>query len=142
MFLAKFDPFKEFETMQNAFYNFPKAKAAHDESITAFMPKVNTREDDKAYYLDIDLPGVKKEDITIDVDDGVLSIYGERNFKDEVKEEDYYKVETYFGKFQRVFNLPENVDSENIEAKSENGVLEIVIAKKENDKTKKKIEIK
>jgi HSP20 family protein len=142
MFLAKFDPFKEFENMQSAFYNFPKTKAANDESITAFMPKVNTREDDKAYYLDIDLPGVKKEEITIDVDEGVFSIYGERNFKDEVKEEDYYKVETYFGKFQRVFNLPENVDSEKIEAKSENGVLEIVIPKSKNEKAKKQIKIK
>ena len=141
MLLSKFDPFKEFENMQRAFYNFPKKEQTQDESISAFMPKVNTREDEKSYYLDVDLPGVKKEDIFVDVDDGVLSIYGERNFKDEVKEEHYYKVETSFGKFQRSFTLPENVDSENIKAKSDNGVLEVIIPKKESEKSKKKIEI-
>lgn len=55
---------------------------------------------------------------------------------------DYYKVETYFGKFSRSFTLPENADVENIEAKSDNGVLEVVIPKLKDDITKKSIEIK
>lgn len=139
MILSKFDPFNELQRVHRAFYAPSERK--DDESISAFVPKVNTREDDDAYYLDIDLPGVKKEDITVDINDGVLSIYGERNFKEEVKEEHYYKVETNFGKFQRVFSLPENVDSEKVEAKSSEGVLEIIIPKKEEVKNKKKIEI-
>jgi len=140
MILSKFDPFNELQKMQRAFFSPYEKK--DDESITAFVPKVNTREDEKAYYLDIDLPGVKKEEINVDVNDGVLSIYGERNFKEEVKEEHYYKVETHFGKFQRVFSLPENVDADMIEAKNSDGVLEIIIPKKEETKNKKKIEIK
>ncbi|MGM0622764.1 MAG: Hsp20/alpha crystallin family protein [Campylobacterota bacterium] len=127
--------------MQRAFYNLGQADAKKDESISAFIPQVNTREDERAYYLDVDLPGVKKEDISIDVDEGVLSIYGERNFKDEVKEEDYYKVETRFGKFQRSFTLPENIDTEAIEAKNGKGVLEVVIPKKEEERNRKKITI-
>ena len=65
-----------------------------------------------------------------------------RKTKNEIKQEDYYKVETYFGKFSRSFTLPENADVENIEAKSDNGVLEVVIPKLKDDITKKSIEIK
>jgi len=88
------------------------------------------------------LPGVKKEDIKVDLNKGVLTISGERKTKEEVKQEDYYKIETYFGKFSRSFTLPDNVDIENIEAKSDNGVLEIVIPKLKDDVSKKSIEIK
>lgn len=88
------------------------------------------------------MPGVKKEDIKVDLNKGVLTISGERKTKEEVKQEDYYKIETYFGKFSRSFTLPDNVDIENIEAKSDNGVLEIVIPKLKDDVSKKSIEIK
>lgn len=140
MFLTTIDPFKEFSAIQKVLENYPvKTK---DSSISAFTPFVNTREGEFAYHIDVDLPGVKKEDINIDIDDGKLAISGERNFKDEVKEEDYYKVETSFGKFQRVFTLPENVDIENITASSQNGVLEVVLPKIEKNKNIKKIEVK
>jgi HSP20 family protein len=103
---------------------------------------VNTREGEFAYHVDVDLPGVKKEDIKVDINKGILTINGERKLKEEVKEEDYYKVETYFGKFSRSFTLPDNADIENIEASSDNGVLEIVIPKLKEDHTKKSITIK
>lgn len=143
MLVTRFNPFKEFKDLEKKFYDFyPSKNIAEDGAISAFMPKVNTREDEKAYYVDIDLPGVKKEEISIDVKDGVLSISGERNFKEEVKEEHYYKVETSFGKFQRSFSLPENIDMEKIGAKNENGVLEVVIPKLDKIENSKKIEIK
>ena len=106
------------------------------------IPTVNTREGEFAYHVDVDLPGVKKEDIKVDLNKGILTISGERKTKEEVKQEDYYKIETYFGKFSRSFTLPDNVDIENIEAKSDNGVLEIVIPKLKDDVSKKSIEIK
>ncbi|WP_257117053.1 Hsp20/alpha crystallin family protein, partial [Aliarcobacter cibarius] len=62
----------------------------------------------------------------VDLNKGVLTISGERKTKDEVKQEDYNKIETYFGKFSRSFTLPDNADIENIEAKSDNGVLEVI----------------
>ncbi|TLT02121.1 Hsp20/alpha crystallin family protein, partial [Aliarcobacter cibarius] len=65
----------------------------------------------------------------VDLNKGVLTISGERKTKDEVKQEDYNKIETYFGKFSRSFTLPDNADIENIEAKSDNGVLEVIIPK-------------
>jgi HSP20 family protein len=67
---------------------------------------------------------------------------GERKFKEEVKKENYYKIETAFGKFERSFSIPEDADIENIEAKSENGVLEIFIPKIKKETPKKKITIK
>ncbi len=140
MLVTRFDPFKELRDMEHRFMqNYRK----EDESgISTFTPSVNTREGEFAYHVDIDLPGVKKEDIKVDVKDGVLSISGERHLKEEVKEEDYYKVETSFGKFTRSFTLPENTDAENIEAKIDNGVLELVIPKLAEKVNVKSIEVK
>ena len=92
--------------------------------------------------MDVDLPGVKKRILKVDINKGVLTISGERKVKEEVKEEDYYKVETYFGKFSRSFTLPDNADIENIEASSENGVLEVIIPKLKEDSARKTITIK
>ena len=138
MLLTKFDPFKQLKEIEKNLYT----QVGNNEGVTAFVPTVNTREGEFAYHVDVDLPGVKKEDIKVDLNKGVLTISGERKTKEEVKQEDYYKIETYFGKFSRSFTLPDNVDIENIEAKSDNGVLEIVIPKLKDDVKKKSIEIK
>ncbi|MGJ0309941.1 Hsp20/alpha crystallin family protein [Aliarcobacter cryaerophilus] len=138
MLLTKFDPFKQLKEIEKNLYT----QVGNNEGVTAFVPTVNTREGEFAYHVDVDLPGVKKEDIKVDLNQGVLTISGERKTKEEVKQEDYYKIETYFGKFSRSFTLPDNVDIENIEAKSDNGVLEIVIPKLKDDVSKKSIEIK
>lgn len=141
MLVRRFDPFYEIRALEDRFL-----RNLHNEDkeagISGFSPKVNTREGEFAYHVDVDLPGVKKEDIKVDVKEGVLTVSGERNLKQEVKEEDYYKVETTFGKFMRTFSLPENVDNENIEANSENGVLEIVIPKLAKQENVKTIEVK
>ncbi len=138
MLLTRFDPFKQMRELEKSFYNYPTT----NEGVNAFVPVVNTREGESAFHIDVDLPGVKKEDIKVDINKNVLTISGERNMKEEVKEEDYYKVETSFGKFSRSFTLPDNIDTENIEARSDNGVLEVVIPKFDEAKNKKTIEIK
>ena len=138
MLLTKFDPFKQLKEIEKNLYT----QVGNNEGVTAFVPTVNTREGEFAYHVDVDLPSVKKEDIKVDLNKGILTISGERKTKEEVKQEDYYKIETYFGKFSRSFTLPDNVDIENIEAKSDNGVLEIVIPKLKDDVSKKSIEIK
>lgn len=140
MLLTRFEPFKEFANVQK--YLNTISNQNDDVSISAFIPKVNTRETEAAYHIDVDLPGIKKEDVSIDLHDNKLTIYGERKFKEEVKEEDYYKVETSFGKFQRAFTLPDSVDVESITATSSEGVLEIIIPKLEKNRNLKKIEIK
>jgi HSP20 family protein len=114
-----------------------------ESSLVAFVPAVNTREGEYAYHVEVDLPGIKKEDIDIDVENNVLTISGERKTKKEVKEEDYYKIESQYGKFSRSFTLPEKVDTENIHAESKNGVLEVIVPKlKKEEKKAKKIKVK
>ncbi|MCF6341062.1 MAG: Hsp20/alpha crystallin family protein [Sulfurimonas sp.] len=109
-----------------------------------FTPTINTREGEYTYHVEVDLPGIKKDDIKIQIEDSTLVITGERKHKDEVKEENYYKIESDFGSFSRSFTLPEEVDVENIHAESQDGVLEVVIPKLKNTKVDKvkKIEIK
>ena len=117
--------------------------AEEEVTLHDFIPAVNTRESEDAYTIELDVPGVSKEDIEITTEDNVLTISGERKQSQEVKDEDYYKVESVYGTFSRSFTLPEKVDVENIHAESKNGVLEVVIPKLE-DKAKqpKKIAIK
>lgn len=136
MLITRFNPFRELIDLENRILNeYPVKK--QNEELAAFTPSVNTREGEFAYHIDIDLPGVKKEDIKVDIKDNYLIVSGERNFKEEVKEEDYYKVETQFGKFNRKFTIPDHVDIENIEANSDNGVLELTLPKlPEVDKVK------
>ena len=136
MLLTRFDPFRQMRELEKSFYNYPS-----NEGVSGFIPVVNTREEDSNFHIDVDLPGVKKDDIKVDLEKNVLTISGERKTKEEVKEEDYYKVETSFGKFSRSFTLPDNADVENIEAKSVDGVLELVIPKLDESRSKKVISI-
>lgn len=145
MLLTKFDPMRDFrdleERMASAF-RFPEM-SSELTNVSGFTPSVNTREGEYAYHVEVDLPGVKKDDIHVDLKDNVLTISGERKTKKEVKEKDYYKKESSYGKFQRSFTLPDNTDAENIEANSKDGVLEVIIPKMEKStKESKKIKIK
>lgn len=102
-----------------------------------FSPAINTREGEYAYHIEVDLPGMKKDDINIQVEDNTLVISGERKMKEEMKEENYYKIESSFGSFSRSFSLPEEADIENIHAESTDGVLEVIVPKLESAKVDK-----
>jgi len=102
----------------------------------------NIREEDDKYVVDIEAPGMSKDDISIEVDNGFLTISGKRELKNETKKEDYIVIESSFGSFERKFKLPKNVDLENIDAKFENGLVELVIPKNEEKSSVKKIELK
>ena len=150
MTLTRYDPFNELRAISrslNSFNDFFNNNVGTNElsqlNVSSFAPDVNTREGEYAYHIDIDLPGIEKDDIHIGIDNKVLSISGERKTREETKEEDYYKVESSFGKFERKFSLPDDVDAENIHAESSNGVLEITIPKlaAQEDQVRK-IEIK
>ena len=140
MSLTRFEPFKGMQNFHRIIDNYPIIE--ENRAIKGFVPNVNTREGEFAYHIDIDLPGMNKNDISIDIDENSLIISGERKIKEEVKEEDYHKIETSFGKFERVFSLPKNIDSENITASSQDGVLEVVIPKQDKAASKKRIKIK
>jgi len=106
-------------------------------------PAVDIYEKDNKIIVKASLPGMKKDDIDITVEDGVLTLKGEIKKEDEIKEENYFKKERYFGTFQRSFALGDGVDYEQINASYKDGVLNIEIPKKaEPAKEVKKIEIK
>jgi len=133
--------FRDLEKRMGSAFKFPEV--GDIANVSGFTPSVNTREGEYAYHVEVDLPGVKKDDIKVDIKDNVLTISGERKTKKEVKEKDYYKMESSYGKFQRSFTLPDNTDVENIEANSKDGVLEVVIPKlKKEGKETKQIKVK
>ncbi|WP_297576533.1 Hsp20/alpha crystallin family protein [uncultured Campylobacter sp.] len=123
------------------FRNFFDIAEANNNIGSNFSPSINTKEDDKGVYIDIDLPGVKKEDISIEVHDNRLTVKGERKYKKEIKEDGYQKSESFFGKFERSFSLSNEIDEDNIVAKNNDGVLELFLPKCAA-KEAKKIEIK
>jgi HSP20 family protein len=140
MFLTRYQPFNEFRDITSRFNTL---LSGLDEESDSFKPIVNTREGEFAYHIDIDLPGVKKEDIKIDVTGNRLIMSGERHHKKEVKEKDYRRIESSFGKFERSFTLPDDADAESITAANKDGVLEVVIPKlKTEAKEVKKIPVK
>lgn len=142
MLLTRFNPFKELRTLEDRM-NEAFGMDLKKDVFSSFTPSVNTREGEFAYQIDVDLPGVKKEDISVKIDNNILTLKGERKSKEEVKEENYYKMESSFGCFTRSFTIPDNVDAENIHAENKDGVLEITLPKKEKkNKSAKEIKVK
>jgi len=117
---------RSFELL-NSLANTLGQESNESDPVAAFVPAVNTRVDDNAYTIELDVPGVKKDAIEITTEDNVLTVSGERKFQDEVAADDYYKVESRYGKFVRSFTLPEDANIEKIDAQVEDGVLEITI---------------
>ena len=140
MLLRTLDPFKEIRDLEERFKSMSPAFLDSHEG--EFSPSVNTREGEYAYHIEVDLPGVKKKDIHVEVKDNRLIISGERKTKKEMKEDNYHRVESSYGKFERSFTLPSNVDAENVDANSKDGVLEVVLPKKERSKQGKIVEVK
>jgi HSP20 family protein len=98
---------------------------------------VDIKENEESYVLHADIPGVDPKDIEIDMEDGVLSIRGERRIDEEQEGENYRRVERVRGSFYRRFNLPDTVDAERITARSNHGVLEVTIPKQEKVKPRR-----
>jgi len=146
MALTRYDPFKELRELThnvNSLNDVFNAQGYPELNFSSFVPDINTREGKFAYHIDVDLPGMSKDEINVHIDNNILTISGERKTKEETKKDDYYKIESSFGKFERTLSLPDNVDAENIHAESSDGVLEIIVPKitKKTEEVKK-IEIK
>ena len=103
---------------------------------TVHFPKVDIHEDEQHLYIDADLPGLDKKDISVSVDNNILSVSGSRTDKTEDKKKGYYRFERHSGDFKRHFQLGDTVDLSNIDASFKNGVLSIQIAKKDKQTAK------
>ncbi|MCH8567383.1 MAG: Hsp20/alpha crystallin family protein [Balneolales bacterium] len=103
----------------------------------SFKPVVDVTETDKNYQIQVALPGMKKDDVSIELEDNSLTIAGERNYRKEEEGRKFHLVETSYGKFARTFTLPRNVNRESIEATMEDGILTLTIHKSEEAVSRK-----
>ncbi|MDX1496564.1 MAG: Hsp20/alpha crystallin family protein [Salinisphaeraceae bacterium] len=108
-----------------------------DATASAWSPAVDIKEDDSRYLIHADLPGIKPDDVNITLEKGVLTIEGLRESESNEERQGYRRVERYRGRFARHFALPDTADSEKVEAKLKDGVLEVVILKKESSKPRR-----
>ena len=102
---------------------------SNGSSVADWVPAVDIVEQKNRYVLRADVPGVKPEDINVNMENGILSLSGERHHESTEESDSMRRVERVSGKFYRRFNLPETADAEEISAKSANGILEVVIPK-------------
>ncbi len=141
MKLAKWDPFREMEGLLSR-QDWPFRGGAMTAAEGAeWSPRVDISETEKAFTIKADVPGVKREDVKINIEDRVLSIRGESRQEKEDKDEKVHRVERFYGSFSRSFTLPENVDIDKIDAAFKDGLLTLVIPKTEAARPKS-IEVK
>ncbi len=134
--LARWDPFRELEEVHNrlsSFFDSGLRSRDREESIFsgAWAPLVDIAEDDKSYTIKVELPEMKREDIKVSVENGILTISGERTREKEEGGRKYHRVERAYGSFIRNFTLPQNVDPNQVNAAYRDGVLHVSIAKTE-----------
>lgn len=146
MALMRYSPLREMFQLQNEmnrlFSGFQQAP--QEELLTsAWSPQVDIYEDAEGIRLHADLPGVNQKDLDLQVDNGMLTVRGERKLQNEDKKENYHRIERYHGSFTRSFMLPDYADTERVEARFKDGVLEVSIPKKAEKKPKQiRVEIK
>ncbi|MCU0421091.1 MAG: Hsp20/alpha crystallin family protein [Cyclobacteriaceae bacterium] len=108
---------------------------------STFLPKVDVAETDTTYEIHVAVPGMNKDDFQVELHDNLLTISGERKLTREKKEKNFHSIETQYGSFSRSFNLPDNVDTTKINARYENGILELTVPKDEKKTLKHTIKV-
>jgi HSP20 family protein len=134
------DPFREFEDMSTKlgrFFSQPYLRRTVDDDggfFADFSPAVDVQETDQEYIVKADLPDVKKEDVKVGIEDGVLTLEGERKQEKEEKNKKFHRVERAYGKFVRRLALPTEVDAQKVAAEFKDGVLNVRLPKTETVK--------
>jgi len=142
MNLIKRNPLNELFSLQNRInrmfdeFYYPLNMSDSDLGSWKWSPKADIYEKDDGIVIKAELPGVDKNDVEIDLNDRILKIKGERKSDSEIKDENYYRKETAFGKFERAFTLPVDVNSDQIKAEYKDGLLKVEISKPEGQKPK------
>ena len=142
MTIVKWDPFRNVAALQDRINrifdeSFSRTDDLDDDiSMSAWKPLVDIYETDEAIILKAELPGIKKEDVSVEVKDNVLTLKGVRTEEKEIKEKNYYRKERAFGTFSRSFNLQHRIQPDKIKARFKDGVLKIEIPKPEEEKPK------
>ena len=127
------NPLREMEEAQNRFNpfflaGFPNRMGTgeiHSLTVADWSPEVDISEDDHGYLIKADLPEMKKDDVRVTVEDGILSVSGERKCQKEDQKKKFHRIERSFGTFRRSFTLPEDADSTKVTAEFRDGVLKV-----------------
>jgi HSP20 family protein len=135
---AVWDPFREFQEISDRLNRYYQSTQANSEqgdkpALRGFdwSPAVNISETDKAYLIKLDLPEVKKEDVKVTSENGVLAIEGERRQAKREESEKFHRVESVYGRFLRRFTLPDDAQEDQIQASFKDGALEVAVPKAE-----------
>jgi HSP20 family protein len=137
--LTRFEPYREFTTLQDRLNRlFQSSFGDNQDALTTsnFAPAVDVYEDEHNVTLKIEVPGIDEKDLDVRVENNTLTVHGERKFEKEEKEENYRRVERQYGSFTRSFTLPQTVNTDNVQATYDKGVLKIKLAKKAEAKPK------
>jgi len=146
--VTRWDPLRELDDLQQRFSTmFGRAPIKKEgdkrEALTVaeWAPLVDIIEDDQNYVIKAELPGVKKEDIKVGVQDDVLTVSGHRHYEKEEKDKKFHRIERSYGSFARSFTLPEDSDGEKVSAEFKDGILKVILPKSERVKPKQ-VEVK
>ncbi|HEV2400143.1 MAG TPA: Hsp20/alpha crystallin family protein [Candidatus Sulfotelmatobacter sp.] len=140
--LTRWDPLRDLATMQNRINRFVResySPEGPEEALTTttnFAPPVDIYEDEHNITLKMEVPGIDEKDIDVRIENTTLTVHGERKFEKEEKEENFRRVERQYGSFTRSFTLPSSVDTGQVSANYDKGVLKISLAKKAEAKPK------
>jgi HSP20 family protein len=140
--LTRWDPFKEMDELQKRLTSIfglsPQRLADGKENMTVsqWFPLVDITEDGKEYLIKAELPEVRREQVKVTVENGVLTISGERRFEKEEKDKKYHRVERAYGSFTRSFSVPDDADDSKVTADFKDGVLTVRLAKSEKARPK------
>lgn len=141
MAIIRLDSFRDALALQSRvnsiFRDFTRGQAEPDALTTAsFVPPVDIYDDEHKVVLKLEVPGLKQDEIDVRVENNTLTIRGERKFEKEEKEENFHRIERRYGSFCRSFTVPTTVDTENVQASYDAGVLRIELAKRAEAKPK------
>src|SRR5450631_416775 len=132
MAITRWDPFREVVALQNRVNSLFRDFNEGEGPLTtaSFVPAVDVYEDAQKVVLKLEVPGIEEKDLDIRVENHTLTVKGERKFESEEKEENFHRIERRYGSFYRAFTLPSTVDTENVAASYNAGVLKLELAKK------------
>ena len=139
MTLMKYEPWNLLDQMRREMDRAVDTRTAEGSSVATsdWVPAVDIKEEKDSFVIVADIPGVDPKDIEVHMENGMLTIKGEKESEKKEEREGYKRVERSFGSFYRRFSLPDSADAEKISAKSNNGVLEVRIAKQEQVQPRK-----
>lgn len=141
------DPFRSFQReidrLFNDFFQGWGVPAEREAGQSTLMPSLDVRQSDKAYEISVELPGVKPEEVDVSIDNGVLTIRGEKKMEEEHKDKDQIRVERSYGSFARALTLPDDANPDGCEASFKDGVLKITLPRREEaQQQRRKVEIR